>query len=354
MRAGNVSALAVGLVRISRRANCFWFSMLPATNAYAAPLELGGQYGRRRQEPLRGETAKTHFRTHQMPCRKSDTDRISVRWRASRAFLPPAFCELQLKKSKIQKAITMTEITPLSSTQRPPESQPDRTFGDTLDTQQESKARFTPLHGVLFLLGVWAIFSLGAWSQNRAPHPPPTGYYQSASTQTPGRIIVHVAGAVKKAGVYQLPPEARVSDAVKRAVPLPDADINALNLAAWAEDGSRIEVPFRERNDAPRDEPLITKSTPPIEKIAAQPTPQIAPTAKPTSQRKSTPARKININKASLDELTELPGIGPATAQRIVDYRRENGVFSSVDELDEVKGIGPKKLDNLRPYATVK
>jgi competence protein ComEA len=211
----------------------------------------------------------------------------------------------------------------------------------------------------------YGVFTLGAWSLSRSPQPPPTGPYQNVNAAPPGKLLVHVAGAVRHPGLYQLPFDARINDAVKRAGPLPDADVNALNLAAWAEDGSRIEVPRKIKNVAAHEplihEPLIEVAPQPEEKKSINLKPTDAGTetkaAKPAATPKKpskAPTRIININRASLDDFMLLPGVGPALAQRILDYRKENGAFSSVDDLDEVKGIGPKKLEKLRAWATVK
>jgi competence protein ComEA len=177
-------------------------------------------------------------------------------------------------------------------------------------------------------------------------------------------LLVHVAGRVRKPGVYRLSAGARVQDAVKKAGgPLPDADANQLNLAAYAEDGTRIEVPRRAGIAA------IPALTEPVPSTATKFLPhetrrsRVSPATpkaplKPTrvlSATKTTRnlAAPVNINRASADELQTLPGIGPAIAQRIIDYRTENGAFRSIENLDDVKGIGEKKLEKLKPYVLV-
>ena len=269
----------------------------------------------------------------------------------------------------------MSQITPA-----PLNSPPDFVPADGLD---ETTAR--PRAGWLWLLLliplIYGLFTLGAWSNSRSPQPPSTGPYSNVSTTASGKsgandatvpaasaskLIVHVVGAVQRPGVYELPANARVRDAIQKAGgPIQNADVNALNLAAWAEDGSRIEVPLKvtEPVNAPT-QPLITLEPQPApERIKPKTAPaksfvqgkaQSAPTAaKPAKKSAKTPPRAININRASLDDLTLLPGVGPAIAQRIIDYRTENGPFGSIDELDEVKGIGEKKLEQMRPWVTL-
>lgn len=213
--------------------------------------------------------------------------------------------------------------------------------------------RNRPLWFVLVAMAGVGIFTLGAWSASHSLQPPPSGPYTNQAAPAQTKIQVHVAGAVRKPGVYVLPFDARINDALQQAEPLPNADTNTLNLAAWAEDGSRIEVPFQ------------SKSTPKVTTVpTAEPAPEIPPaavhpTTTPPAPNKSfapktPPTSTININRATLDELTLLPGVGPALAERIVDYRKKNGAFGSVDDLDKVKGIGPKKLEKLRGFARVR
>jgi competence protein ComEA len=140
------------------------------------------------------------------------------------------------------------------------------------------------------------------------------------------RTIVHVVGAVRRPGVYRLPASARVQDAVARAGGATRrADLAGLNLAAKVEDGRQVLVPERPR-------PGVTGG---------------APTAAPA---KSQP---LNLNTATLEQLDELTGVGPTTAQKILDYRKEKGGFGTVDELGEIPGIGDKRLATLREEARV-
>ncbi len=152
-----------------------------------------------------------------------------------------------------------------------------------------------------------------------------TGESQATSAD-PGPIIVvvDVAGAVRHPGVYRLPSGARVLDAVKRARPLPSADISAVNLAARLTDGEQVVIPRRGQ---------------------AQPT--------PGAGAAGTPAAPVSLNSGTLEQLETLDGIGPSLAQRIIDYRTAHGGFRSIAELDQVSGIGPARLAALRGHVTL-
>lgn len=152
-------------------------------------------------------------------------------------------------------------------------------------------------------------------------------------SETPGAtgreaaLVVHVAGAVRRPGLYRLPPGSRVDDAVRLAGGARrSADLSQLNLAAPVADGQQILVPRR----APATEPGPAGGS----TEAAAPGP-------------------VSLNSATLEELDALPGIGPVTAQHILDYRAEHGAFQTVDELDAVPGIGPARLEQLRELVTL-
>lgn len=157
----------------------------------------------------------------------------------------------------------------------------------------------------------------------------------------PTELAVHVAGAVKNSGVYRLPPNSRVDDAIRQAGgATANADLDALNLAELIADGQKIYVPRK-------------GETPPPTVVASTST-SSASTA-PRGEKSAPVARfPIDLNTATAEQLEAIPGIGPVLAQRIVDYRRTNGRFNSIDELLEVSGIGQKRLENMRPYVTVK
>ena len=148
-----------------------------------------------------------------------------------------------------------------------------------------------------------------------------------------GRVTVHVAGAVRRPGVYRLAAGARVDDALRSAGGARDrADLTAVNLAAKLEDGRQVIVPER----APMPAGAAGASGAPRGGAAA-----------------AAPGGPINLNTATLEQLDTLDGVGPGIAQRILDYREQHGGFSRVEELGEVPGIGAKRLATLTPLVTV-
>lgn len=176
----------------------------------------------------------------------------------------------------------------------------------------------------------------------------------------PAKVVVHVAGEVANPGVYTLPGNSRVIDAIKRAGgPTESADANALNLAALAKDGDKIIVPSRVQTQA--QIPFIPQGStsaplPQTQTRASSPSlaPSSQPAAKSATGKLKTPGEGVvNINSADLTELQRLPGVGPSTAQKILDYRMQIGRFSLPDQLMDVKGIGPKKYEKMRPFVTL-
>jgi competence protein ComEA len=142
----------------------------------------------------------------------------------------------------------------------------------------------------------------------------------AAKPAAPALVVVDVVGAVRRAGLYRLPQGSRIADAVARAGGATrKADLALVNLAAPVADGTQIVVPAR---------------TPPA--------------AGGGSSAPSAPTGPVHLNTATLEDLDALPGVGPVTAQKILDYRQQHGAFASVDELDAIPGIGPKRLDQLR------
>lgn len=202
---------------------------------------------------------------------------------------------------------------------------------------------------VVGLLLVWAL-SLGVVAfVARRPAPvaveiisPPTATATPAPTATftPAPLRVYVSGSVLRPDVYSLDPDAIVRDAIAAAGGFrTDANREAINLATPLIDGAQVHVP-------PQAEVV---PTPPAGVIAPSPTPE-PPTraAAPTASARAAPAGKVNINTASLAELDTLPGVGPVTAQRIVDGRP----YAQVEDIKRVRGIGDATFEKLQPLIT--
>ncbi len=179
-------------------------------------------------------------------------------------------------------------------------------------------------------------------------------------------IIVHVAGAVARPGVYSLEPGARVADALSAAGgALKAADTDCINLALPVRDGEQVYVPPTQAgigagNDGaaspdsgsqPQPRQSVVPCIPPNRADITLSAPD-PPQARVSSNTSHTGL--ININTASAEELQALPGVGPVLAQRIIDYRSANGPFAAVDGLVGVSGIGQAKLGKIAPMATVR
>jgi competence protein ComEA len=161
----------------------------------------------------------------------------------------------------------------------------------------------------------------------------------SSTTSEPVVMVVQVAGAVVRPGVYRLRSGARVMDLVSAAGgPRADADVQAMSLAAKLVDGERIQVP-RKGEVLPAE---VTGGGRP------------APTGRAAGAADGTvPIGPLDVNTATVDQLIALPGVGPAIAQAIVGYREKHGPFHVVEDLADVPGIGPAKLDALRDLVRV-
>jgi competence protein ComEA len=190
------------------------------------------------------------------------------------------------------------------------------------------------------------LFEQPAGVQAKSQAEPDSAAKAAASTST-GGITVHVSGAVKYPGVRQLPIGARLLDAVHAAGGTsPRGDANAVNLAARLQDGQQVVIPARGETAATALSAALSDASAPgqEERRAVN-----APAPGPTS---GAAAAKINANTATVAQLESLPGIRPAIAARIVQYRRRRGRFGSLEDLDQVKGLGPRKLEELRDLVT--
>jgi competence protein ComEA len=137
------------------------------------------------------------------------------------------------------------------------------------------------------------------------------------------QLVVYVVGAVRHAGLVRLPEGARVADALEQAGGATRrADLTLVNLAAPVADGQQVIVPAR-----------------------------VTPGAAGAVAGVGVPA-KVSLASATVDQLDELPGIGPVTAQKIVDWRQTHGPLRSVEDLDAIPGIGPARIEQLRDVVT--
>ena len=152
------------------------------------------------------------------------------------------------------------------------------------------------------------------------------------STEINDSVVIDVKGQVMTPGVYTLPFDSRVLDAIQQAGGLlPTAEEKALNLAAKLVDEMVIYVPAIGETDGP-----------------------ILPTASPTSKESQSSSSLVNINTADETTLTTLSGIGPSKAKAILTYRDENGLFQSIDEIKDVTGIGDQTFENLKDFISIK
>jgi competence protein ComEA len=175
-----------------------------------------------------------------------------------------------------------------------------------------------------------------------APSPTPT------LTPTPAPLRVHVSGAVRNPGVYRLDPGSIIDDAVEAAGgPTDDADLDHINLALELYDQQQVYVP---RVGEPTPELTLPSASPTPTNTLPSGSPAPTPTA---GEKEVTPPGKVNINTATVEQLDTLPGIGPAIAQRIVDYRQANGPFAEPEDIMNVSGIGPATFEKLQDLITV-
>ncbi len=176
----------------------------------------------------------------------------------------------------------------------------------------------------------------------RGPPPPPElslplaggagdpGLSSTTVTTTPSQVLVHAAGAVHAPGIYRLDAGARVADLVEAAGgPRDDAELDRLNLAATVADGQQVYVP------------RIGEAVPELVEATGE------------GSTAGGGDGLVDVNTADADELDTLPGVGPATAEAILDTREQRGSFSSVEELLDVPGIGEAKLEAIRDLVRV-
>jgi competence protein ComEA len=176
----------------------------------------------------------------------------------------------------------------------------------------------------LYALAIVAIALIGARYLRQESGSRPRAVAEHGAVRldrAPGRVYVHVTGAVRRPGVYRLPGWARLDQALRRAGgPSAKADLEGVNLAAKVADGQQVVVPRKG---------VVAAAG---EGIGAQ----------------GSPSSPISLNTATPEQLDQLDGVGPATAQKILEFRKEHGGFRSVDDLKQISGIGPKRFEALK------
>ncbi|MDT7695374.1 MAG: competence protein ComEA, partial [Pseudonocardiales bacterium] len=166
----------------------------------------------------------------------------------------------------------------------------------------------------------------------------PTSAVSGAVGRPPGAgqpLVVSVAGKVRRPGLVQLPEGARVADALAKAGgPVRGTDLTSLNLARRVADGEQILVGVAPPAGSPD---------------------ALAPGGAAGGPAAGAPASggKVDLNRATAEQLDTLPGVGPVTAQRILDWRTRHGRFSSIDQLREIEGIGERRFSQLRDQVTI-
>ncbi len=168
---------------------------------------------------------------------------------------------------------------------------------------------------------------------------------QVVSPASAAPIKVHVVGAVRSPGVYQLEGDPRVGDALEAAGgPSESADLVSLNLATPLRDGQQVVIPQSSVPPAGVDSPPATLSE-------SEPVPSLTVSSIPTAVPRSD---KVDLNSATKKELEALPGIGPVTAQKILDYRQKNGRFISIEELRDAKLMYASTYEKIKGLVEVR
>lgn len=151
------------------------------------------------------------------------------------------------------------------------------------------------------------------------------------------KIVIHITGAICNEGIYELEENSRIADAVKMAGGLKDdADLKQINLAYVLEDGMKINIPSKnESTNEPSNntESYITKEN--------------------LNTSNNVKTSKVNINSATQTELETLPGIGPSTALKIINYRKEKGKFNKIEDIKNVNGIGESKFNKIKEFIKI-
>ncbi|WP_434511351.1 helix-hairpin-helix domain-containing protein [Desulfitobacterium sp. AusDCA] len=189
------------------------------------------------------------------------------------------------------------------------------------------------------VLGILVLLAVGKFVM---PHGTNASVQKASNNR---EIVVYVSGAVSKSGLVHLPIDARLNDALKEANPLPEANLDQMNPAEKLKDGQKITVPFKAGINS------ATQPTQAVQSNQASQPQSLSQTKSPQAMQgvgnPTSSQNKVNINTAGAAELDKLPGVGPALAERIIQYRTDNGPFARSEDLQKVSGIGAKTYEKM-------
>lgn len=213
---------------------------------------------------------------------------------------------------------------------------------------KENKKLVIVIIVVLLLTGLFCYFRFRE-PENVDVFQPEDGIVTNESTNTVEEveeemIIVHVSGEVKEPGIVKLKEGERIADAIEKAGgATDDADLSKLNLAYVLEDGVKVRIP--KKNEGENAGEYVSEES--GEEVIQEGSIEAEESTQTTS-------KVVNINKANQEELMTLPGIGESTAQKIIDYRKENGKFQTIEDIKNVSGIGDSKFNQIKSLIKVK
>ena len=213
---------------------------------------------------------------------------------------------------------------------------------------KENKKLVIVIIVVLLLTGLFCYFRFRE-SENVDVFQPEDGIVTNESTNTVEEveeemIIVHVSGEVKEPGIVKLKEGERIADAIEKAGgATDDADLSKLNLAYVLEDGVKVRIPKKNEEENAGEYVSEESGEEVIQEGSVE-----------AEENTQTTSKVVNINKANQEELMTLPGIGESTAQKIIDYRKENGNFQTIEDIKNVSGIGDSKFNQIKSLIKVK
>ena len=214
---------------------------------------------------------------------------------------------------------------------------------------KENKKLVIVIIVVLLLTGLFCYFRFRE-PENVDVFQPEDGIVTNESTNTVEEaveeemIVIHLSGEVKEPGIVKLKEGERIADAIEKAGgATDDADLSKLNLAYVLEDGVKVRIP--KKNEGENAGEYVSEES--GEEVIQEGSVE-------AEENTQTTSKVVNINKANQEELMTLPGIGESTAQKIIDYRKENGNFQTIEDIKNVSGIGDSKFNQIKSLIKVK